>query len=270
MHIQSTLTKYMDECICEGLLNHHTQAHSWANVNRLKDVAHAKVKHGWLWALNDKHGPILHPGEYVDAVRVRLGAAGPDEPAPCARCGGTIDTTGAHCLTCATGPATRGHHMVAREVHGLAAITDPAAEREAIGLIPSHPTLRPADILTTATVSGRSTAFDVSITSPDCGTAGDDCCQSMYEHKQAKYAPHLNELERNGIDYIPIVWSAYGRPHEAAVAAIRTMARRTARRRGHQDATTIENRTMHNIAVEIWRRNAAMVRSCWPVDTGDC
>ena len=160
--------------------------------------------------------------------------------------------------------ARRGMRRVgAREVHGLAAITDPAAEREAIGLIPSHPTLRPADILTTATVSGRSTAFDVSITSPDCGTAGDDCCQSMYEHKQAKYAPHLNELERNGIDYIPIVWSAYGRPHEAAVAAIRTMARRTARRRGHQDATTIENRTMHNIAVEIWRRNVDMIRYCW-------
>ena len=125
------------------------------------------------------------------------------------------------------------------------------------------------DILTTATASGRATAFDVSVTSPDNGGAGDDCCQSKYESKRGRYAPHLSELERHGIDFFPIVWSAYGRPHEAAITAIRGMARRAARRRGHQDATTIENRTMHNISVEIWRRNAAMVRSCWHDDNAN-
>jgi hypothetical protein len=156
---------------------HHAEAQAVTNINRLRDIADPGVKHTWLWALNPNHGPTLHPGEYVDAVRLRLGAAGPHEPTPCSRCGRTLDTAGSHCLLCATGPATRGHNLVTGQVHELAAVTDPSAEREAIGLIPSHPLLRPADILTTATASGRTTAFDVSITSPDNGAAGDDCCK---------------------------------------------------------------------------------------------
>ena len=251
VHIQSTLTGYIDMCTYEGLLDHHTQAEGWPHVRRLRDIADKEVKHSWLWALNKNHGPVIPSEEYTDAVRIRLGAAGPDEPAPCARCDNIIDSAGSHCLTCAIGPATRGHNQVARIVHELATITDSSAEREPLGLTLSHPTLRPADILTTATASGSTTALDVGITSPDCGTAGTDCCQSMYQRKRDRYAPHITELERNGITYVPIVWSAYGRPHEAAIDAIRNMARRAARRRGHSDAVTIFNRAMHNISVVI-------------------
>ena len=89
----------------------------------------------------------------------------------------------------------------------------------------------------------------------------------MYEAKRNRYAPYSIELEYNGISYVPIVWSAFGRPHEAAVAAIRHMSRRAARRRGHSDATTIENRVMHAISVEIRRRNADMVKYCWLADS---
>jgi hypothetical protein len=263
MHIQSKLTTFTDECIYEGLHAFHREAEAWTDIQRLDDLADANVRHGWLWALNDKHGPTLKTDEYVEAVRLRLGSAGPTEPTTCSICGKLADTAGAHYLLCAQAEATRGHNAVRRCVHELACTSDPSAEMEPLGLIPSAPTLRPADVLTTATCNGLAAALDVGITSPHCGAAGNDCLASMYERKRGTYAPHFNELSANGITYNPIVWSAYGRPHEAAIAAIKAMARRTARRRGHLDAASIETRVCNAISVEIWRRNAAMVKSCW-------
>ena len=59
----------------------------------------------------------------------------------------------------------------------LALKSDSAADKEPIGLIPLHPTLRPADLLTTAASLNTATAIDVGITSPHGGAAGDDCTQ---------------------------------------------------------------------------------------------
>ena len=79
---------------------------------------------------------------------------------------------------------------------------------ETVGLIPSAPTLRPADLLNSAAVPGRLAALDVGIISPDANNAGEDCCQSMFARKRHDYAKYLDELEqREGIIFKSLIWA---------------------------------------------------------------
>ena len=102
------------------------------------------------------------------------------------------------------------------------------------------------------------------VASPHAAGAGDDCTESMVTTKRAAYANHRDELDAEGITYMPVVWSAYGRPHPDAVRVLVTLARCTARRRGTSDASTLARRTAARIAAAIWRRAARMVLDCWP------
>ena len=61
-----------------------------------------------------------------------------------------------------------------------------------------------------------------------------------------------------------MVWSAFGRPHAAAVGIIRALAKKAARRRGLLNASLFERRAHAKISVEIWRRAARMVMACLP------
>eukprot|EP00973_Karenia_brevis_P055294 7688033-Karenia_brevis.AAC.1 len=71
------------------------------------------------------------------------------------------------------GPSVRGHNEVRDDVHCLALAADPASELEPPGLIASHPTLRPADVFTSA-ATGRLAALDIGIVSPDATGMGND------------------------------------------------------------------------------------------------
>jgi len=150
-------------------------------------------------------------------------------------------------------------------LHKAACGADPTAELEPLGLIPGHPTLRPADVFTSAAVPGRLSALDVGICSPDATAAGHDCTESMRLRKLGDYGSHLGTLERQNIEYRPMVWSAYGRPHPAATQALRAICRRTARRRGLAKGDSLYRQTHAAITVEICRRAALMVAACWPL-----
>ena len=104
--------------------------------------------------------------------------------------------------------------------------------------------------------------------SPHAARAGGDCTEGMVITKHNTYATHRNELDAEGITYVPVVWSAYGRPHPDAVRILVTLARCTARRRGTSDAFTLARRTAARIAAAIWRRAARMVLACWPESAG--
>ena len=125
--------------------------------------------------------------------------------------------------------------------------------------------LRPADVLTTA-LGHASTALDIGICSPDAQNAGADCADTMYLRKMAYYQPHFAALERQNIEYMPITWSCYGRPHARTTSALRTLSTRIARRRGTASASAIYTQLHASITTEIWRRVARQVASCWPGD----
>ena len=201
---------------------------------------------------------------FVEAVRVRLGAAGPSESFPCALCGEIFDQAGSHAMCCSRAESTRGHHAVARQVLDAAKACDPNTEAEAVGLIPGSQ-LRPADVLTGALGNGL-TALDIGITSPDASNAGPDCTASMYARKVARYAMYATVLDRQNIAYQPLVFSAYGRPHPRSTAILRTLANRLARRRGCSDGEWRYKRLRAAICAEIWKRAASQVIACWPGD----
>ena len=88
-----------------------------------------------------------------------------------------------------------------------------------MGLVPSRPALRPADILTTSSASGLTgllAALGIGITSSAAASAGSGCTESMLIRKCRRMEPSLEELEAQDVFYHPITFSCFGRLHEDA------------------------------------------------------
>jgi len=174
-----------------------------------------------------------------------------------------------HALLCARGPSTRGHNAVRDELFRATSTVDSASELEPTGLVTSHPGLRPADLLTGASgLSARLVALDVGVCCPAASGAGADCVESMRHRKVVRMAPYQAELNAAGIDYRPVIFSCFGRPHADAQRVLQTLARRQSRRRG-TEAHIEERRLGARIGVEIWRRAARMVRQCLSSEVDD-
>ena len=88
--------------------------------------------------------------------------------------------------------------------------------------------------------------------------------EAMRRKKMMHYAGHLEEMRRLGVKYVPLAFSSYGRAHPDAAAALETIARRAAQRRGLASHQQLLRRTQAAIGVLIWRRAAAMVHACLP------
>ena len=172
-----------------------------------------------------------------------------------------FNSSGSHAACCAIAESTRGHYGVVKQVFNRVQQCDPSAETEVCGLIPGTD-LRPADILTQA-FGNSLTALDIGITSPDARYAGYDCTESMVQRKLDHYGPHLSTLERQNIEYIPLVWSSYGRPNARTVSVLRTLSKRIARRRGTITAQAVYHGLMSTISSEIWRRGDRQIFHCW-------
>ena len=253
--VQGIITACIDSGVREGLLQRHEGEGSWAARTRLAELCDSDVDHTWPWRLNTRHGPTLEADEYVDADRFRLGCARPMEPVTCAACNsGILDTGAAHASCCALGEATRCHNAVSSLIHAAAQQCDHTSEMEVPGLIPGTD-LRPADVLTSA-LGNAYAALDVS---------GTDCTQSRVEAKLDHYGPHLAALHRQNISYTPIVWSAYGRPHQDTFTVLRSPSKSIARKRNFASAEVVSHRLHSSITLEIWKRSARQIRTCWPV-----
>ena len=94
--------------------------------------------------------------------------------------------------------------------------------------------------------------------------AGPDPCAATCARKVSKYSSILGELQEEGIDYRPLVWSCWGRPGGDAQQAVRTIAAAAARRRGLGNPVVLERHIRSLIGAQIWRRAANMVLACLP------
>ena len=231
---------------------------------RLIELRDRSVSHEWLWRVSPAHGPVVPRGAFVDAVRLRLCAPCVDSSVACARCGANLGGSCGHALRCALPEATRGHYAVRDEALALAHLADPSTSVETVGLIPSAPALRPADIFTSAAIPGRLAALDIGVTSPDAAGAGDDCCEAMFRRKIADYAPHFAELAEQDIVYKPLVWSTFGRAHPETDSVMRSLAVVAARRRGLRDHALILRRARAAIGVRLVTRAVRMLWACIP------
>ena len=116
----------MDRGLREALRHQFDCENNRPAVNRINEFADPEVDRSWLWQLNKHHGPSLTSDEFVEAVRVRLGCAGPTDPVPCARCGACLlDSAGSHAACCSRAESTRGHYSVAGQFLGAIQQCDP-------------------------------------------------------------------------------------------------------------------------------------------------
>ena len=235
----------------------------WAGTRLLDDLQHPGTDHSWMWVLAASDAAVVHSADFADALLLRLGAPLIREVVPCARCGQDLDLECRHALRCAPGPATRGHNRIRDTLLGLASLSDGAAASEVAGLVASAPASRPADVLTRAAF-GRLSALDVVIASPDAQGAGDDAADAAVRRKLNERSAILGEMSDEGIEYRPVAWTCWGRPHADAQAAVHSMSLAAARRRGDVDARDIERRARGAVGVQIWRRAAQMVSACLP------
>ena len=261
--LQSRLAALPAQLVVERVRGSLRQAGDYEGEQLLDDLCHPDTDHRWLWVLCAADSTVLSRDEFVDTVRLRLGADLAGRASECARCGALLDKQCRHALRCAPGPATQGHNRVRDTLLGLASLSDGAAATEVIGLVSSAPSLRPADVLTTAAF-GRLTALDVGIANPAARTAGDDACSSMVRRKEEDCAAFLDELAEDGVVYTPVVWTCWGRPHADASAAVRSMAHAAARRQGSVRAEDLERRARCALGVQLWKRAARMVAACRP------
>ena len=76
------------------------------------------------------HGSLIDgEAEYVEAVRVRLGAGGPPDIAMCGLCGRTqLHAAGGHASCCSLGEATARHIAVRDCLLKFSSAADPAGE----------------------------------------------------------------------------------------------------------------------------------------------
>ena len=232
------------------------------------DLCDTGTDHGWMWVLAAADNSILSKAEFVAAVRLRIGADIAEPGMLCARCGCPLDRKGHHSLRCAPGASTQGHNRVKDTILGLASLADGAAATEVPGLIASAPLLRPADVLTTA-ACGRLTALDVGIANPEARTAGVDAAASMVRRKREDYAAYVDELADDDIEYRPVVWTCWGRPHVDALTTLRGMASAAARKHGAVSPEEIFRRANRAVGTQIWKRAARMVLACLPPMAAD-
>ena len=178
-------------------------------------------------------------------------------------CGKAIlGCSGVHALLCAKGESTCGHNDIRDELHSMASTVHASAETEPEGLIPSHPLLRPADILTGAFHNGRLAAVDVGGICPSAAGAGQDCVVTMDTRKRERMRPHQQELESGGIEYHPFAISCWGRLHPAASQMLHCLAKRKARREGLACERAIFARLLARVTAAVWTRAARMVLQC--------
>ena len=267
--LQGRLCEIADTACLDQILVLYGHEHDSQAARRLRDLRDPATSHTWLWAINRAHGEFLEAYEYGICVRIRLGLILTEALVLCECCGADLDVKGIHCLNCAPGRSTHGHNEVRDVILKAALLGDSIACSEPGGLIPSDPLLRPADVLTTAALPGRSAALDLGVASPFAAGAGDDYCDTMHQRKMAKYEPYFEELAMEGIHYVPVIFSAFGRPHPQASVVMNNLASIAARKRGISDVEAIRRRLETWIGVRLQKRLAAMVINCLPQGTSE-
>ena len=123
---------------------------------------------------------------------------------------------------------------------------------------------KPADILTTAAVTGRGAALDVCVASSIAAARG-DAAQASFDRKLSHYRNEIVERRQQGIHYRPLVWTADGRPHPAATRTLQDAADIAASRNGEQmSAKSLQRRWKHEIQIALLCPRAAMTRAVLP------
>jgi hypothetical protein len=265
--LQRTLSAVTDEASQRVWQEDLRERGRHSDLRRLAELQDKdNQERSWLWAIQQGQEPTLAAHDYALAVRTMLGASLLIQPVLCNGCGKhLLDVQGKHALCCMGSETTIGHNRIRDTVAMGLAMADPGTITEPLGLVPSRPELRPADILSRAGREDGLVACDIGVASPEAGGAGLDCLEAMRSRKLAHYGDAvLEELRAQHIVYTPLILSCYGRRSRVLSELLRAAASRAARTRDGAHAAALLARWNKAIACEVWRRTAAMVRRCLP------
>ncbi len=260
-HLQRELTYILEAQEHEDFVK-RVAAEDDRSHRRIVELQSVGVSHSWIWILNPRNGSRLSAEDFTLAMQSRLGAVVSPGDDLCRQCGEALDPKVSHAFCCAKAESTRGHYKVVSAVAEGLALVDPCLQTEVRGL--ASTTDRPADILTTAAIPGRTTALDITVASPDAVHAGLDACASAYARKVTRYSNIIPQLSRAGITFQPMVWSTEGRPHPATTRVLEFALKAAARKHGADQVARLRSRWLHEIGIELQRRKAAMMRACLP------
>ena len=136
LRVQAMVTNALDANVRDSMRKHLEDSENHPATRRLDELCHKDMSHSWLWHLSKHRGLVFSNEEFLEAVRIRLGCAGPTEPVPCSRCGALLDCAASHAACCAIGESTRGHYGVVKQLLPRVLQCDPTAETEVPNLIP--------------------------------------------------------------------------------------------------------------------------------------
>jgi len=262
-HLQRELSILSDATKLRRLISKLERQGAWKQKERINELRHKDVSHSWLYHLDAREGSVLTAIDFIANVQKRLRCRSYVGAAPCRLCGAQLDAHLEHSETCSTAEATRGHYACVRAVVDGIRLADPAVTTEPRGL--TSTSSRPADIFTTAAVPGRGAALDVCIASPNAAAAAGDAADAAFKRKLRRYRNEIRELAAAGIAFRPLVWTADGRPHPAAVRTLCYAADIAVTRNGQQaSAGALVTRWKHEIQIAILRHRAAMARAVLP------
>ena len=112
-------------------------------------------------------------------------------------------------------------------------------------------------------------ALDVGVTAPSAADGEQDCTESYHGVKIRKYGRYFHELSASGIQYKPIIWSTWGRPHPSATAVLQSLAARASRRRGMTSGRDLLRSVCTSISLALQRRAARKAIACIRVEEDD-
>ena len=264
--IQKHLTRTIDDLNLEALRQRYDQEGSEEDVRRLRDLTDEKNQDfSWWDRLNPELDRVLNADDWTRAMRTMLGAQHLVADSVCGNCGQQrLDAQCYHALCCAGSEKTIGHNRLRDCAAEAFHMADPGTALEVPGLCPAAPTLRPADVLTRGAHPTLIVAVDIGVRAPHASTAGDDAAESMLQEKLDYYGDHLDDLAQQGIVYKPMIFTAYGRRHPSATNMLNHAATTVARQRGYANAKGLRRHWERQLAAEIWRRAARMVKACLP------
>ena len=200
------------------------------DVRRFRELRNvADQNRSWLWAIKNRVEPCLASHDCALTVRAMLRCSSPDWSSSLWwMWRHVLDLRGKHALCCMGSATTTGHNQVRDTIAMGLAMADAGTVTEPLGLVPSAPCLRPADILTRASTVDGFLACDVGMASLEASGAGLDCVESMRVRKLEHCGERvLTELEEQNVRYTPLILSCYGRRSTVPTSLLRAAASRS-------------------------------------------
>ena len=217
---------------------------------------------------------LLHPSEFVAALRYRLGHPVFASDGACPACGQPSDQLGDHALNCAwQGERIARHNSLRDTLHSTAVKAALGPTREGQYLLPGEGG-KPADIFIPRHAGGKDAALDVTVINPLQAATVAQAAESpgyalTVAHKR-KVDKSWQACHQQGIVFLPLAVESLGAWHTSAIAEVKKLGSCLARHTGEDETIT----TMHlfqQLSIALQKGNAALLNNRNPggADTSD-